>query len=203
MQRELRSGGRKALLDKFGYIDRDGDGWRDLPDGKPLTLSWPGSRPALDRQCDELWKKSMTAIGIRVDFLKQKFPDLLSKARAGQLQMWGLGNTASTPVGFGFFGLLYGPNASLSNLPRFNLPQFNELYDIGRRMPDGPERDKVIRKLSELVAVYAPLKLTAYRFDNVLLQPWLVGYKYTPFNWNNWRYWDIDLPTRDAKLKTQ
>ena len=29
---------RKALLDKFGYIDRDGDGWRDLPDGKPLML---------------------------------------------------------------------------------------------------------------------------------------------------------------------
>ena len=28
----------KALLDKFGYVDRDGDGWRDLPDGKPLTL---------------------------------------------------------------------------------------------------------------------------------------------------------------------
>jgi ABC-type transport system substrate-binding protein len=23
----------KSLLDKFGYIDRDGDGWRDLPDG--------------------------------------------------------------------------------------------------------------------------------------------------------------------------
>jgi ABC-type transport system substrate-binding protein len=31
--------GAKALLDKFGYIDRDGDGWRDLPDGKPLVLS--------------------------------------------------------------------------------------------------------------------------------------------------------------------
>ncbi len=28
----------KALLDKFGYVDRDGDGWRDLPDGKPFTL---------------------------------------------------------------------------------------------------------------------------------------------------------------------
>jgi ABC-type transport system substrate-binding protein len=27
--------GAKGLLDKFGYVDRDGDGWRDLPDGKP------------------------------------------------------------------------------------------------------------------------------------------------------------------------
>ena len=28
----------KALLDAFGYIDRDGDGWRELPDGTPMTL---------------------------------------------------------------------------------------------------------------------------------------------------------------------
>ena len=28
----------KALLDSFGYVDRDGDGWRELPDGTPLTL---------------------------------------------------------------------------------------------------------------------------------------------------------------------
>src|SRR5262249_471019 len=28
----------RALLDLYGYVDRDGDGWRDLPDGRPLTL---------------------------------------------------------------------------------------------------------------------------------------------------------------------
>ena len=28
----------KALLDAFGYVDRDGDGWRELPDGTPMTL---------------------------------------------------------------------------------------------------------------------------------------------------------------------
>ena len=26
----------RALLDMFGYVDKDGDGWRDLPDGKPF-----------------------------------------------------------------------------------------------------------------------------------------------------------------------
>ena len=28
----------RALLDRFGYKDRDGDGYRETPDGKPLTL---------------------------------------------------------------------------------------------------------------------------------------------------------------------
>ena len=44
----------KALLDKFGYVDRDKDGWRELPDGKPLVLedrgtSTVGARPAVRR----------------------------------------------------------------------------------------------------------------------------------------------------------
>jgi len=190
-----------ALLDRMGYGERDREGWRKLPDGRPLSLTIASVPSAVDRQFDELWKKSMSSIGIRVDFLKQKFPDLLKQARAGQLQMWGLGNTAASPEGFGFFGLLYGPNAGLSNLPRFNLPQFNALYEQGKRMKDGPERDQVIRRLSELVSIYAPMKLTAYRYDNVLLQPWMVGYKYTPFNWNPWRYWDLDPGMRDAMLR--
>ena len=28
----------KALLDIYGYVDRDGDGWREQPDGSPLVL---------------------------------------------------------------------------------------------------------------------------------------------------------------------
>src|SRR5205814_9126032 len=28
----------RALLDRFGYKDRDGDGYRETPDGKPLVL---------------------------------------------------------------------------------------------------------------------------------------------------------------------
>jgi len=188
----------KALLDRFGYVDKDGDGWRDLPDGKPFTLQIASSISAFDRQLDELWKKSLTALGIRIDFVKQKFPDLLKQARAGQLQMWGLANTAGSPPGFGVMGLLYGPNAGLSNLARFNLPEFNQLYEKGRRLPDGPERNRVIRQMSELVSVYAPWKLQAYRIENVLVQPWLVGYKHSPFNPNAWRYWDIDLARRAA-----
>ena len=28
----------KALLDTYGYVDRDGDGWREQPDGSPLVI---------------------------------------------------------------------------------------------------------------------------------------------------------------------
>jgi len=189
-----------ALLDIMGY-KRDSEGWRNLPDGRPFTITIASPPDNFERQRAELWKKSMNSIGVRTVFTFQKFPDLLKQSRAGQLQMWGLANTAGSPEGFGFLGLLYGPNAGLSNLPRFNLPQFNELYDKGKHMKNGPERDAVIRKLSKLVSIYSPMKMTAYRFDNVLLQPWMIGFKYTPFNWNPWRYWDLDPALREATLK--
>ncbi|MHB8493321.1 MAG: ABC transporter substrate-binding protein [Casimicrobiaceae bacterium] len=181
----------KLLLDKFGYIDRDHDGFRDLPDGKPLTLRMASSTGSEERQYDELWKKNLDALGLRVEFVKQKWPDLLKAARLGQLQMWYLGNINTTPDGFGFYGLLYGKYAGFSNLSRFHLAEYDRLYERGRAMPDGPERLKVERRMSEIVQAYAPWILTAFRYENVLLQPWLRGYKYNPTYSMPFPYLDI------------
>ncbi|HYK64346.1 MAG TPA: ABC transporter substrate-binding protein [Patescibacteria group bacterium] len=191
----------KALLDKFGYIDRDGDGWRDLPDGKPLKLVMGSDTSALLRQYDELWQRSLSAVGIRVEFVKQKWPDLLKMARYGQLQMWFLGNISTTPEGFAFMSLLYGPHAGFSNLARFNLPEFNKLYEKARTLPDSPERTQVFRKMSELVNAYSPWMLNAFRYENVLVQPWMMGVKYTVFDWHPWKYYDIDLERRNRAGK--
>ena len=46
----------RALLDKFGYKDRDGDGYREAPDGKPLTVvlaSTTGAAGARERRAVE------------------------------------------------------------------------------------------------------------------------------------------------------
>ena len=180
----------KLLLDRFGYVDRDHDGFRDQPDGKPLTLKMASSTGSDERQYDELWKKNLDALGLRVEFVKQKWPDLLKAARLGQLQMWQLGNINTTPDGFGFYGLLYGKYAGFSNLSRFHLAEYDRLYEQGRAMPDGPDRLKVERRMSEIVQAYAPWILTAYRYENVLIQPWLRGYKYKPNNQMPFPYLD-------------
>ncbi|HEY3565623.1 MAG TPA: ABC transporter substrate-binding protein, partial [Casimicrobiaceae bacterium] len=187
----------KALLDRFGYVDRDHDGFRELPDGKPFTLQMASPTSAQDREADELWKKSLNGIGLRVEFVKQKWPDLLKAARLGQLQMWQLGNINTTPDGFGFFGLLYGRNAGFSNLSRFALPDFDRLYEKARAMPDSPERLAVERRMSELVNAYSPWVLTAFRYESVLVQPWLHGFKYNPTFQYPFAYLDVG-PDRAA-----
>ncbi len=185
--------GAKALLDKFGYIDRDKDGWRELPDGKPLVLKMGTSPTALDRQYNELWQRNLTAVGIKIDFVNQKFADLLKMARAGQLQMWALGNISTTPEGYQFLGLLYGGYSGLSNLGRFKQPDFDRLYDLSRSLPDSPERTKQFREMSQIVSAYAPWMLNAFRFENIAVYPWVVGFKYNPFQNHPWMYFDIDL----------
>jgi ABC-type transport system substrate-binding protein len=186
--------GAKALLDKFGYKDRDGDGFRELPDGKPLVLKMGTTPAATDRQYNELWQRNLATVGLKLDFVTQKWPDLLKMARSGQVQIWQLGNTSTTTDGYGFLGLLYGGNAGLANLSRFKQADYDRLYEASRRLPEGPERNKLVREMSQIVAAYAPWKLNAYRYENILVYPWVIGYdKYNAFNTNPWQYLDIDL----------
>ena len=191
----------RALLDKLGYRDRNGDGLRELPDGSPLKLKMYSTPSAIDRQNDELWQKNMAAVGIDVEFVKQKWPDLLKAARLGQLQTWRLGGINTHPEGFGFFGLLYGPNGGFANLARFKLPEYDRLYVAARSLPDGPERQKLTRQMNDIVRNYAPWVLLAFRLDNVIVQPWVLGYKFNP-NWlHPWAYLDLDTALQAKAAK--
>lgn len=193
--------GAKALLDKFGYIDRDGDGMREAPDGRLLTLRFSSPPDTLARQQDELLQRNLTAVGLRVEFSKQKWPDQLKAARLGQLQMWQAANISVTSEGFGFLGLLYGENAGFSNLTRFKLPEYDSLYVRARALPEGTERDRLIQRMTELIGIYVPWAMTIYRYENVLVQPWVLGYKYNPIQQHPWQYLDIDTARRTAAVK--
>jgi len=189
------------LLDRFGYRDRDGDGFRELPDGKPLALVMGSATSGRDRARDELWKKSMTRIGIRIDFLVQKWPDLLKMGRAGKLQMWPVGWITQYNEGDAFMQLLYSRNIGQSNYSRFALPEYDELYRQTKRRPAGPERTALYRKMSELVNAYNPWDLGVWRVENTLVRPWVGGYKKHAFHEHAWKFYDLDVERRRAAAK--
>ena len=141
----------RALLDRFGYKDRDGDGFREAPDGKPLVLERWSTPDSAARQGDELWKKNMDAIGLRMEFRKDKLPELRKMARLGKIPMRGDGWNADYPDAENFMQLLYGPNAGQENQAQFDLPEFNQLYDQARTLPDSPERTALFDRMTELM----------------------------------------------------
>ena len=182
----------RALLDKFGYKDRDGDGYREMPDGKPLALVLASTTDAAARISDELWKRNMDALGLRITFLKNKWPELNKLSEAGQLMMWGLGWSSNIPEGIDFFSYFYSKNIGTSNDARMRLPAFDGLYDKSRNLPDGPERTALFDQMNDLIFNYVPWILTDYPYQNMLVQPWVRGYKLNTFVNQQWRYLDID-----------
>jgi ABC-type transport system substrate-binding protein len=191
----------RALLDMYGYVDRDGDGWRDLPDGAPLVLEIATQPDQLSRQLAELWQKSMRAVGIRTSFKPAKWPENLKASRAGKLMMWGVAWSAETPDGDTFLSLCYGPNIGGSNHARFNLPAFNALYLQQSRLPDGPERERVMQEANKLVVAYVPYKVSSHRIATDLMYPWVVGYRRNAFVREFWKFVDIDTDAQQKAMQ--
>lgn len=181
-----------ALLDMFGYVDKDGDGWRDMPDGSPLVLQYATSPDAASRELNEIWKKSMDAAGIRIEFKSGKWPEHLKAARAGKLMMWGLGWTSSIPDGEDALSLGYGPARGEANHARFAHKEYDKLYVQQQNMPDGPERLAIMQKMAKIMVAYMPYKLTTHRILTDMSQPWLLGYRRHPTVREFWKYVDID-----------
>jgi len=181
----------RALLDRFGYKDRDGDGYRETPDGKPLTIAKGSTTDAAARASDELWKRNMDAIGIRITFIKNKWPELNKMTEAGQMMMWGLGWISGVPDGDPFYSYLVSRNIGTSNDARLRLPEYDRLYDEAHALPEGAERNARFRKLNQIIVNYAPWILAEYPYRNDLAQPWLKGFKPNQFQRSQWAYYDV------------
>ncbi len=184
----------KALLDMYGYTDKNNDGWRDLPDGAPLLLEIASQSDGVSRQQQGLWQKALAAVNVRATFKIAQWPENLKQSRAGKLMMWGVAWSAANPDGQYFLDLLYGPNKGQANHARFDLPAFNALYERMAVMPDGPEREALMREAKLLGVAYMPYKVSAHRIATDLLHPQMQGYKRHPFMRDWWRYVDLEGP---------
>ena len=191
----------RALLDTYGYVDRDGDGWRDQPDGQPLVFRYATDPSQLSRLFTELWKKNLDAIGVRMEVEVAKWPELRKKSKAGQLQNWFLGWNADFPDGENFYQLLYGPHCGSSNDGCFQYAPFDRLYEQASAVPPGPERAAIYREMARVTAAMAPWKTFVHRRRDQMTQPWILGWRKHQFVHDGYRYVDIDLAERAKWLK--
>jgi ABC-type transport system substrate-binding protein len=180
-------------------VDRDGDGWRDRPDGSPLRLVRSTQPDNQSRQLDELWKKNLTAVGIQLEMKTAKWPENLKSARGGKFMIWGVGSTASQPDGQSALQRLYGPATGGQNLSRFNYPVFNAMYDRMQGLPDGPERSALFEESKRIAIAFMPYKNHVHRLISDLAQPWVVGYRRPLFWLDWWQYVDIDESKKKPK----
>ena len=186
----------RTLLDRFGYKDCDGDGYREAPGCKPLTFTRSNPPDSRSRLQDEIWKQSMDAIGIRVEFFTQKWPDLIEMSRTGKLQSWGWSWISSGPGGDGYASLLVSRNVNAINDMQFKDAEYDRLYDLAQTKPIGPERTVIYAALSKIAAANSVIDFGFHTYANDVSQPWLKNYARHPFWRTPWKYVDIDVAAR-------
>jgi ABC-type transport system substrate-binding protein len=186
----------KALLDLFGYTDKNSDGWREQPDGSPLELVYATSPDQTSRQLNEEWRRNMHALGIRIRFAPAKWPENLKSARAGKLMMWGVGSLAASSDGHQNLQRLYGPQGGQQNLARFKHAEFDKVYERIAEIPDGPERLALFDRAKRIGVAFAPYKFHCHRFRVDAQYPWLTGWR-RPLFWQEWYHMvDVDMGMR-------
>ncbi len=180
-----------ALLDKFGYR-RGPDGYRTLPDGKPLAVRYSSVPTEVYRQFDELIKRSLDSIGVRVEIHKDRFPELIKLENQCRIMMRSSAWIADYPDGDNFMQLLYGANSGQSNNACYRSAEFDRRYEASRTLPDSPQRDRLYREMARLMEADTVWILADSRYRNVLLQPHVAGYRKHPVLHAEWLYIDLD-----------
>jgi len=182
----------KGLLDLYGYVDRDGDGWRERPDGSPLLLEIATQSDQQQRSLDELFKKNMDAIGIRTTFKVAQWPENLKAGRAGKLMMWSYGLSAAGLDALGTFAKYDSTQIGGQNMARFKLPAMDAIYKKLDSIPDGPERTALFLEAIKLSVAYMPYKFRLNRIVTDMCYSKVVGYR-RPIFWQEWwHYVDIE-----------
>jgi peptide/nickel transport system substrate-binding protein len=182
----------KALLDLYGFVDRDGDGWRERPDGSPLQLRVNTEAPARNRKIAEVFVKNMKTIGIRIELIVAQWPENLKMARAGKYQVWSLGSIAAGPDAGDSFSRYDAKQVGGQNMARVRIPALEALYERLQVLPDGPERAAAFAEANRLALAYMPYKFTLNRVSLDMTQKRVIGYR-RPVFWNDWwHYVDID-----------
>jgi hypothetical protein len=123
--------------------------------------------------------------------------DLYSSTMAA---MWGVAWTGG-PDGNEPLVLGDGPAKGLTNHARFDLPEYNRLFQRQRVLPDGPERLEVMQRMNELMIAYMPYKAHLHRIWTDLAHPWVVGYHRNVFLREYWRHVDIDPAEKSRRLR--
>ncbi|HEX4763551.1 MAG TPA: ABC transporter substrate-binding protein [Usitatibacter sp.] len=192
----------KALLDMFGYTDRDGDGYREQPDGAPLVIRLKyDAGSAEKRQLAELYVKSLADVGVRMEAVAVQFADLLKDKKVSNYMTATSAWIADYPDAQNFLQLLYGPNTGQSNESEFKLPEYDRLYEKSLGLPDSPERNALYREMNRLLLAYAPWRLGVHRIFNHLQWPWVKGYKKHPILYTNFKWLDIDVAAQQAAMR--
>jgi ABC-type transport system substrate-binding protein len=186
----------RALLAEAGY--RDG---RDPATGRPLSIYYEAMDAGPDGKARLNWmRKQFAKLGIELIVRATDYNRFQEKMRkgTGQVFMWGW--NADYPDPENFFFLLYGPNRKIDggeNAANYSNPELDRLFEDMKDMPDGPERQMVIDRMTEIVRRDAPWSFGFYPESFSLQHQWVGNLKPNLMANNTLKYISLEPEIRD------
>ena len=188
----------QKLLAEAGYPDG-----RDAKTGRPLVLyldttqRGPGDKAGID-----WWRKQFAKLSIQFEPRQTDWNRFQEKLRKGSAQLFIVGWSADYPDPENFMFLLYGPQSRArnqgENASNYANPEFDALFERMRVMPNSPERQAIINRMTDIYRRDAPW-LGGYHPKNyALFHSWLGNAKANEMSDNKLKYLRIDPIKREA-----
>ncbi|URM32042.1 oligopeptide ABC transporter substrate-binding protein [Cytobacillus firmus] len=189
----------KKLLDEAGYVDKDGDGFREDPEGKPFTINFDAMAGAETSEA-------------RAQFILQSWQEvgLNAKLNGGSLKDFNLfydtieADDPSVETFMGAWGLANDPDPAgiwLStdkwNMWRWYSEESDELIKKGITFPEDESKDvtehrqEVYNEWQKLVNEELPIIFFEQRVDPWAINKRVGGVKVTPFGTDEFHNWHI------------
>ena len=184
----------ESLLEEAGYKDKDGDGFREDKDGKPLTIKLAGmSGSDKDEKIVQFYIQNWKDVGLKVELTTGRlieFNSFYDKVKADDKEIdmymaaWGTGTNPS-PMG------LYSKAASF-NYSRYTSPELEDLLnDIdSAESLDPAHRAEAFRKWQEFMS------------DNANVVPMYFRTELIPVN-KRVKNWSVDYLSKDGVEKVE
>jgi oligopeptide transport system substrate-binding protein len=188
----------RQLLAEAGYPDG-----RDARTGQPLVLyldstaRGPGDKAVLD-----WWRKQFAKLSVQFEPRPTDWNRFQEKLRKGNAQLFIVGWSADYPDPENFMFLLHGPQSRVKNggenAANYANPEYDALFERMRNMPNGPERQKIIDRMTEIFRHDAPWIGGFHPKNFALFHSWLGNAKVNEISGNNLKYLKVDAVRREA-----
>jgi ABC-type transport system substrate-binding protein len=183
----------KEFLAKAGYPD--GKGFPELEYDCPSSTT--------ERQMGEYLQQQLAQIGIKINIQQFSWSQFNERMKERKMQMFGYAWMADYPDAENFLQLLYGPNASPgNNNSNYQNAAYDKLYDQAAKLPPGPERTAIYKKMRDIFVEDAPWVPTINRFRYQLVHGWVKNFKVEMAIVNYLKYLRVDMNAKkDLKAK--
>ncbi len=174
---EYDPGAAQEALDAAGFVDADGDGWRDQPDGSPLNISILCTSDPVSLDTANYIVADFAEVGIQAETDAVDMMGMRPRQKAADFDAAISGVNMSEPGMVVFYlgsdrGEIQDGQVVGFNFGGYANPEFDEAAQASRTAFDVAERQQLLFKLQEILAedmpqipLYIPQTLNLYRDD--------------------------------------